>query len=236
MEEQSKNSENANQEFNEMSSQSPNIESMGSEEPKPVETNSKKKIIVTGTICLAAVAVIISIIVAVFSKHPIEKFVSKMAQADSYQVTMTISDMPLFGTITAKIKVDGNIQYTSPILFNDEEYIETIGDTKYYYTKNDDGKWMKTQSRVEEDSSSITDVESMLDLFDPKNYEKVKGEKNAYKQKNDVTFENYENVVIYIDENSCTIEMTITSSGMTCKVKVVFSDIGEIELTLPKVE
>ena len=88
------------------------------------------------------------------TKHPIEEFKNKMADADSYQMSFTMSNIPLFGTITITTKVDGNIQYTPAIMFNEEEYIETVGDTKYKYTKNEDGTWSKTQDTEEEDDSS----------------------------------------------------------------------------------
>ena len=168
------------------------------------------------------------------SKHPIEEFKNKMADADSYQMSVTMSNVPLFGTITMTTKVDGNIQYTPAIMFNEEEYIETVGDTKYKYTKNEDGTWSKTQDTEEEDDSSVTSDKTMEELFNPDNYEKVKDNENTYKQKKDVTFDNFEDVTITIEEDSCTIEMMSTDEGYG--VKLVISKIGKIELTLPTVE
>ena len=168
------------------------------------------------------------------TKHPIEEFKNKMADADSYQMSFTMSNIPLFGTITITTKVDGNIQYTPAIMFNEEEYIETVGDTKYKYTKNEDGTWSKTQDTEEEDDSSVTSDKTMEELFNPDNYEKVQDKENTYKQKKDVTFDNFEDVTITIEEDSCTIEMMSTDEGYG--VKLVISKIGEIELTLPTVE
>ena len=168
------------------------------------------------------------------TKHPIEEFKNKMADADSYQMSFTMSNIPLFGTITITTKVDGNIQYTPAIMFNEEEYIETVGDPKYKYTKNEDGTWSKTQDTEEEDDSSVTSDKTMEELFNPDNYEKVKDKENTYKQKKDVTFDNFEDVTITIEEDSCTIEMMSTDEGYG--VKLVISKIGEIELTLPTVE
>ena len=114
------------------------------------------------------------------TKHPIEKFKNKMADADSYQMSVTMSNVPLFGTITMTTKVDGNIQYTPAIMFNEEEYIETVGDTKYKYTKNEDGTWSKTQDTEEEDDSSVTSDKTMEELFE--GYSKsVSFIMNAYK-------------------------------------------------------
>ncbi len=170
------------------------------------------------------------------SKHPIDEFKEKMEKADSYQMAITMSDVPLFGTFTMTTNVDGNIQYTPAVMFSEEEYVETVGDVKYKYTKDESGKWTKEkEEETEEDDSSIFDDESMEKLFNPDNYEKVRGEKNTYKQKSDVTFDYYEDVKITIEEDSCTIEMNAISDAMTIGVKIVISKIGEVNLTLPKV-
>ena len=169
------------------------------------------------------------------SKHPIDEFKVKMQNADSYQMSITMSDVPFFGTFTMTTKVDGNIQYTPAVMFNEEEYVETVGDVKYKYTKDESGKWTKEKVETEDDDSSIYGDESMEKLFDPDNYEKVKGEENTYKQKSNVTFDDYEDVKITIGEDSCTIEMKAISDGMTYGVKIVISKIGEIELKLPEI-
>ena len=167
-------------------------------------------------------------------RHPIEKFKNKMEEADNYQMTITMSNVPLLGTFTMTTKIDGDIQYTPAGMFHDEEYTQTVGDVEYTYTKTEDGEWIKTQSAVEEDTSDITNDETMNDLFNPENYEKVKGEENTYQQKKDVQFDDFEDVVIIIDDNSCTLEMLSKEEGYS--MKIVISKIGEIELTLPSVE
>ena len=113
-------------------------------------------------------------------KHPIEEFISRMRDADSAQMTMTMSDVPFLGTITMITKHDGNIEYTSGSLISDESYIETINDLRYEYTKNDDGKWIKsliTEDESEDDSNDLTTL-----FENPENFEKVEGKENTYKQ------------------------------------------------------
>ena len=171
------------------------------------------------------------------AKHPIEAFKQKLDKADSCQMSITMTNVPFWGSITMTTKIDGNIQYTpSVVLVCDEEYIETVGDVQYKYTKDDSGKWSKTKvENTDDDLSSIYGDKMMDQLFDPDNYEKVKGEENAYQQKTDVVFEDCENVKITISDASCTLEMSVTAEGMTFDVKIVISKIGEIKLTLPKV-
>jgi hypothetical protein len=174
-------------------------------------------------------------------QHPIEEFAEKMAEADSYQVALTMSDVPFLGTISFTLKVDGNIEYMPETVFEPEQYIEKVGDIEYSYSKDDNGNWVKTQvEEEEEDSSDNSDDNALAQLFDPENYEPVEGKENTYQQKAGVSFEDLdgmqvEDVVISIDDTSCTIEMTATIEGMVVGMKLVFSKIGEIELTLPTV-
>ena len=193
------------------------------------------KKVISLLIILATCLSILMAFTSCSSKHPIDEFKEKMEKADSYQMSITMSDVPLFGTFTMTTKVDGNIQYTSAVMFSEEEYTETVDGVKYKYTKDDSGKWTKEKEETNDDDSSIYGDESMAKLFNPDNYEKVKGEKNTYKQKSNVTFDDYEDVKITIEDDSFTIEMKAISDGMTFGVKIVISKIGEIELTLPNV-
>ena len=59
-----------------------------------------------------------------------------MKEAESYQLEMTVSDIPFIGTINMKQMVDGNVSYTSAIWFQDEQYEEKVGKDVYVYTKN----------------------------------------------------------------------------------------------------
>lgn len=162
------------------------------------------------------------------TKHPIEKFKNKMSDAGSYEMSVTMSDIPLLGTITMKTEVYGNIQYNPEGIFNEEEYIEIVGDAKYKYTKNEDGTWSKTRDIDEADDFDLEE------LFNSDNYEKAKDKESTYKQKKDVIFDDFEDVVMTIDEDVCTIEMVSKDDGYG--VKLIISKIGKIELTLPTIE
>ena len=171
------------------------------------------------------------------TKHPLKAFYDKMEKAENYQLVMTMIDVPFLGTYTVTGKFDGNIEYTAATLFTEEEYIEKDGDVEYKYTKDDSGKWTKTKvEKTEESEEDMLDEEFSKQLFNPENYEEVEGEKNTYKQKSDVKFDECENVKIKVEDESCTIEMSVTSEGMTLNVKLVISEIGKIELKLPEVE
>lgn len=172
------------------------------------------------------------------SAHPIDEFNDTMNSADSYQIAMTMSNVPFLGTITIITQIDGDIQYTPATFLSAEEYIHTVGDTEHVYTKDEEtGTWSKTERAVDDsdDSSDFSSAESMEDFFNSKNFEKVKGEENTYKQKSSTSFDEYDNVKIKISDSSYTITMTVTSDGMTMDAEIVISKINDITLTLPSV-
>lgn len=168
-------------------------------------------------------------------KHPIEQFFDKMTKANNFQMSVTMSDIPFIGTMTIMRQKDGNITYSPTVLFGSATYTETVGDVTYTYTENEDGTWTKTQSE-NDDSSDVVGDNEMAELFNPDNFEKVKDEKNTYKQKSDVKFDTMEDVVIVITDDECTITLNFINEGLVCPTKVVISKIGEIELTLPTVD
>ena len=95
---------------------------------------------------LLAFVLCVSVLLAATScskEHPIEAFKNKMETTDSYQMSMTRSDVPVFGTFTMTTKVDGNIEYTPAGLLSEEEFIETVGDVAYKYTK----KWQRQMDK-----------------------------------------------------------------------------------------
>lgn len=166
------------------------------------------------------------------AKHPIEEFKSKMDAAGNYQISITMSEVPFFGTITTVTKVDGNIQYSLAAMFDTEEYTETVGNTVYKYTKNENGVWSKALDTDENDNTAGADSKTLETLFNPANYEKV--DEKTYKQKSDVSFDDFRDVVMTLEGDLCTIEMVSLEEGYG--VKFVISEVGKIELTLPPVE
>lgn len=157
----------------------------------------------------------------------IEGFAKKMGKKQSYSAKISITDE--YGEReTFEFQYDGNIQYDV-----ENEYYRVEYDEGVYglYEKTKDKKWVRT---VYEDD--VVDLGDAEDLWDPDNYEKVKGEKNTYKQKKNVIFDNFDDVEMTIDKDSCTIAGTITLDGETYGFKMIISDIGEIELELPELD
>ena len=163
-------------------------------------------------------------------KHPIQKFAETMYTADSYQVEIGVTDIPFVGELSVTLQVDGDVTYTPEILFAPAKYVEKKDGKQYVYTENSDGTWTKTEGEVE-DAMSELDVEELLELLNPANYEEV--EEGVFEQKDDVTFDDFEDVVITIGEDEYTIEAATSAEGLTVHVEIEISKINEVELTLP---
>ncbi len=186
-----------------------------------------KKILILLLVLLMSASTLVSC-----GKHPIEEFKEQMDSVDNYLMTMTMK-FPSVGNITVAQKIDGNIMYTPAFLTEPAKYTEVVDDVTYEYVKDDNGAWKK---------SIAPPVDNGLDMlfneafFDPDNYEKVNGEKNSYRQKEDVAFAGASDVVITIGKNNYTLEMKLSVSGVEMETTVVLSNFGEVELTLPNVE
>ena len=190
-------------------------------------------------ILIAAVAAVLLIatvvgIVLWSSVHPIERFALKIARKQNFQMDIVLSGVPLFGSVALTCEVDGNIQHIPQGSFVSESYIETVGDKRYTYSKDDAGKWTKTIG--ENDLfGNLQDNEMLQELINPENYEAVEGEKNVYRQKEGVEFESLKNVTLTIEKGTCTIQMILYTDGMALETVVVISNIGKMDVTLPRV-
>ena len=196
-----------------------------------------KKIIIAVVAAVLCVATVLSIVLISNSVHPLEKFALKIAKKQNFQIDMVLSGIPLFGSVAFSCEVDGNVQHIPDATFISEQYIETVGDKRYTYSKDDTGRWTKAESDASESDmlSGIQDNEFLKELINIENYEEVEGKKNVYRQKEGVEFDNFKNVTITLEKDSCTIEMILYTSGMALDTVIVISKIGEMDVTLPRV-
>ena len=195
-----------------------------------------KKIIFSAIAAVLLIAIVVGIVLW-SSVHPLEKFALKIARKQNFQMDIVLSGIPIFGAVALTCEVDGNIQHIPAANFISESYIETVGDKRYTYTKDDTGKWTKTESDVDEDDlfGNLQENEAFQELMNLENYEEVEGKKNVYRQKEDVAFDGFKNVTITLEKGTCTIEMILDTSGMALDTVIVISNIGKMDLTLPKV-
>ena len=206
------------------------------EKTKNIKISKTKKIIFSAIAAVLLIAIIVGIVLW-SSVHPLEKFALKIARKQNFQMDIVLSGIPIFGAVALTCEVDGNIQHIPAANFISESYIETVGDKRYTYTKDDTGKWTKTESDVDEDDlfGNLQENEAFQELMNLENYEEVEGKKNVYRQKEDVEFDGFKNVTITLEKGTCTIEMILYTSGMALDTVIVISNIGKMDLTLPKV-
>ena len=145
---------------------------------------------------------------------------------------MKFSNVPIVNNIKLDISVDENIMYVDKSIMNNAYYIETVDDDTYVYTKPNMGYWTKTKAKLTntEYLDAVSD-ESLDVLFDFRNYERVDYEENTYRLRIDVIVDGFDDVIVVVDENSCTFEMEYEELG--CDLKIIISKVGEVELTLP---
>ena len=206
------------------------------EKTKNIKISKTKKIIFSVIAAVLLIAIIVGIVLW-SSVHPLEKFALKIARKQNFQMDIVLSGIPIFGAVALTCEVDGNIQHIPAANFISESYIETVGDKRYTYTKDDTGKWTKTESDVDDDDlfGNLQENEAFQELMNLENYEEVEGKKNVYRQKEDVAFDGFKNVTITLEKGTCTIEMILYTSGMALDTVIVISNIGKMDLTLPKV-
>ena len=168
--------------------------------------------------------------------HPIQKFLLKMQSAKSYNISVSMTDVPFLGTVSISSKVDGNVQYIPETIVSEEAYIEYVSDAQYIYTKNAKGEWTKTKSELDLGISDLCSNEQILAFFDAENFEAVEGKENVYRQKDDADFGEYTDLTITVKDDSCTVSCTAAVEGLNIGVVIVISELGKVDLTLPEVK
>ena len=202
---------------------------------KKIKLSRATKIIIAAVALVLCVAIVLSIVLISNSMSPLEKFVSKLARKQNFQMDVSLYGIPLLGSIAFAIEMDGNVTHIPDIYLVEECYVERVGDETFKYTKNESGKWVKEK---EEDDDSVLDLlgeDDLEDLINPDNYELVEGKENVYQQKADVQFESFKDIIITLEENTCTIEMIAYMEGMALETQITISNIGKVKLELPKV-
>lgn len=167
----------------------------------------------------------------------LDKFYKKMEKADSYTAVITM-EASIFGKVVMTTKIDGNKQYISSILDDNEEYKEIVDGKVFIYTKNYFGEWEKELEKV--DDSNDKDDDSLRKMFDSKNYDYSKKEK-AFILKKDSDLDDFNGMEILsfkviIDGETCSIEGEVVSEGMAIPITIVIKNINKTTVTLPEVK
>ena len=183
------------------------------------------------TTCLSTVAALS----ACSFKHPIEKMKEKLEKEGSYKVTIKLSAL-FEDSISGSVEVDGDLCYMPKTDLNSGEcYTQAVDSEKEIKILKSHSGWEKTNFAVwKKPIWRVVTNETLEDLLDADRYSES-GAENTYEQKRTAAFDGIEDVVIFLDDDSFAIEATVTSGNYKgYDVKIVFSKIGDVEVTLPE--
>ena len=207
---------------------------------KKIKFSKTTKIIIAAVALVLCIATVLSIVLISNSMSPLEKFMLKIAKKQNCQMDVVLSGIPMFSPIAFSIEIDGNVTHIPDLLIVEECYVEKVGNETFSYKKAENGKWVKEKETDDDSALNLFAEKDLEKLINPDNYELVEGTENVYCQKADVQFENFKNVTITLEDDSCKIDMVayveISIFGkMALETQIVISKIGQVDITLPKV-
>ncbi len=123
----------------------------------------KKKILVVLLVILIAVIAL----AGCNSTKKIDRFYEKLNETENLTIVMEMT-IPVAGKVAFTVEGDGNKGHMSAFMEEAEQYVETVGDIEYVYTKNPFGNWIKTeQAASETDDYAASEFE---EVFKSENY------------------------------------------------------------------
>lgn len=188
-----------------------------------------KKFILKGFSIVLVLCVVMSVASCSLG-DPFKKFTKKLERKESCKVTMSFN-VDGVGRVVQIFYVDNNVIYYegNDTLRTDAYYVEIVDDYLVEYTKNFKGTWKKSKTKNDFNLEEN-------DIFNSDNYIQDPEEKGVYRQKRNVIFEQFEDVVVAFLDDFVVIECVMMVDKIEANVKMVISNIGEYELTLPEVE
>lgn len=191
------------------------------------------KKLLTSAICLLMIVTLLLFATSCTFNDPLRHYFKKANKTTNYTLTLVLTHEDSNIKITQIMHCDGNIIYypENRNLGQKEYYAEIIDDYTIEYREVTKGKWEKDIKETE----YAFDLEKN-DIFNAEHYEKVKKEKNVYKQKKNIVFDSFEDLTVTIIDESVIIEGTMTMDYISYNVKIIVSDFNEHDLTLPTVE
>jgi hypothetical protein len=165
----------------------------------------------------------------------LEKTLKKMSDAESYSMTLTMENIPIFGTMEMKAKVDGDKEYF--YMTGLEFYLSKENETTYIYTKVG-STWEKTEY-----SEADLDLPIEVDEVDPKDFDAkwFKKEDDKYILQEEYYEEIFaeeaemvKSLEIEIDDDDFIIYYEMSLEGFVIKVTLEITDINKTTIKLPK--
>lgn len=180
--------------------------------------------------------VILSLAFTMFScGRDLEKSFDKMEDLDSYTMEITMSNIPIFGSMTVLMKIDGDMIYTSNI-YSGESYSKMIDGEEYEYYE-EGGQYILSDTPIESDDDEIDS--GLLDLIDYDDFEESKNGEwtlksdKVYLDDEETTY--IKSVVLKVNDDGYITSMSfeMVTEGMKVDVEALFSDFNNTNVQLP---
>lgn len=175
--------------------------------------------------------ILISSLTACSLNNSFRKISKDIEKTQNYKMKVSYTSED-FGKVTQTVYVDGNKSYypENDALGYGEYYTEEIDDYIIEYRKDYDDNWKKDIKEKDDDSLNLEEN----DIWNLDNYDK--DGKDVYVQKKNVIFDNFDDVVITVLDDSLVIECTVILDLVEIEAKIIISEIGESEIELPSVK
>lgn len=167
-------------------------------------------------------------------KTEIEKAFANMDDLESYRMDITMSNIPLVGSMTMTMKYDGDYIYASAVssYYSQYTYYKVVNGNVYEYIEGENGYTLSTEAESSEDMGDY------IDFVDPENFVEEEG-KWVYKDDrlylDDEETEYMEDIMIEISDDGYISSMvfTVSSEGMSFDAEISFSGFNSTSITLP---
>jgi len=169
------------------------------------------------------------------SQNDLEKSFDKMEDAESYRMEVTMSNIPVLGSMTMVMKVDDDMIYSSDP-FSGDAYAKVVDGEQYaYYYYN--GQYILEDEPMDVSSEDIDT--NILEGIDYDDFEETDDnewtliEDRIYLDDTETTY--MEDVVITLNDNGYVANMTFSMlvENMKVDVEIEFSDFNNTVVELP---
>ena len=163
--------------------------------------------------------------------NALEKALTDMESEENVTMVMTMSDIPLIGSMQATMKLDG--EYSCVETFLGTEYFKEVDGQVYAYENG-----VLSETPEEEDT---TEEFVEFDLFAVEDFEEIDGVWVLQEDRisvDDSQSEYMSNVEITLNSNGfiSLLEFDVTAEGETFGVSIAFSDYGSTVVDVPEAE
>lgn len=192
----------------------------------------KRLFVLASTIVMLLVVCLASFAGCFTSPKDIDNFLEKLQKADSMEMVMTM-DIPMAGSMTNTIKVDGNKSFSSSSIDESAVFTEVVEDKLHIYTQYGN-TWREETYPIQDNEEIPSETESFEVFFDSDNYT-YSSEDKAFKLKDGkyIDFEGmrFSSVLLKLNLNSCVLTCQVNMEGVPVDCTIEIKNINKTKLS-----